>query len=346
MMQADRRVKIAVIGAGVSGLSVVHALSRQLTDAGISSKITIIADRVLDQTLSIGAAGIFRPDEHIGVSRDKNQEWARRSFQHFSRVARSPEAGEAGVFFVSGMDVGSRADYHMDFYKPFCPDLQAATPEQIAVWLPSRFKYGFRYTTIIIDPYHYLKWLLAQALSHCDLVIAKIASLEHDERLSVYDVIVNCTGLGARVIADDDSLIAIRGQTIRVKAPWIKQFASADGVYVYPSSDGHVTLGGIKQLGREDMSVDPHDRQWLWDKCLELQPSLKGAEVVRDWVGLRPFRQPIRVESETLANGRRIVHNYGHGGNGYTYSYGTAHEAAGLVLQSLQQQRLQLKSSL
>lgn len=31
-----------------------------------------------------------------------------------------------------------------------------------------------------------------------------------------YDIIVNCTGLGAKTLCDDDNLVPIRGQVIKV----------------------------------------------------------------------------------------------------------------------------------
>lgn len=47
--------------------------------------------------------------------------------------------------------------------------------------------------------------------------------------------------------------------------------------------------------------------------------------VIRTVVGLRPFRPSgFRVEPEDLGGGRRLVHNYGHGGGGVTMSWGTA----------------------
>jgi D-amino-acid oxidase len=33
-------------------------------------------------------------------------------------------------------------------------------------------------------------------------------------------------------------------------------------------------------------------------------------------VGLRPARPQVRLEAETVADGRGLVHNYGHGGAG------------------------------
>jgi len=53
--------------------------------------------------------------------------------------------------------------------------------------------------------------------------------------------------------------------------------------------------------------------------------------VIREVVGLRPFRpEGFRVEAERLGN-KLLVHNYGHGGAGITLSWGTASLAVDLA---------------
>ena len=54
--------------------------------------------------------------------------------------------------------------------------------------------------------------------------------------------------------------------------------------------------------------------------------------IIAEIAGLRPFRrQGFRVEAEAL-NGKRLVHNYGHGGGGITLSWGTGKLATALGL--------------
>ncbi|MCA8962976.1 MAG: FAD-dependent oxidoreductase, partial [Planctomycetes bacterium] len=56
------------------------------------------------------------------------------------------------------------------------------------------------------------------------------------------------------------------------------------------------------------------------------------SRVGRFVAGIRPFRRPgVRIERETLADGRPLVHHYGHGGAGVTVSWGTAEIAADRV---------------
>ena len=53
--------------------------------------------------------------------------------------------------------------------------------------------------------------------------------------------------------------------------------------------------------------------------------------VIREVVGLRPYRDQGFVVSAERAGDKLIVHNYGHGGAGITLSWGTASLAVDLV---------------
>ena len=71
-----------------------------------------------------------------------------------------------------------------------------------------------------------------------------------------------------------------------------------------------------------------------------MNSSLSHAELVGDWVGLRPARTcGIRLSREdvVLHSGRklRVVHNYGHGGSGLTLFRGCALDVLHLVAQCL-----------
>jgi len=52
-------------------------------------------------------------------------------------------------------------------------------------------------------------------------------------------------------------------------------------------------------------------------------------DVRREHVGLRPYRPEVRLERDP--NDARIIHNYGHGGAGFTLSRGCAEDVAALV---------------
>src|SRR5438093_9815056 len=70
-----------------------------------------------------------------------------------------------------------------------------------------------------------------------------------------------------------------------------------------------------------------------------LAPVRVSAErVIRQVVGLRPFRRSGFLVRADPLNDKLLVHNYGHGGGGVSLSWGTADLAVELALTSLQRQ--------
>lgn len=62
------------------------------------------------------------------------------------------------------------------------------------------------------------------------------------QELAGYDLVVNCTGLGAMKLFNDQSMYPIRGHVLRVHAPWIKHIYFTDEMtYVIPNSDSVVS---------------------------------------------------------------------------------------------------------
>lgn len=326
---------VLVIGAGVIGLSTARVLQEQFPRL----KLTIVADKFLDETLSHGAGGLFRPDATTSPGDDISiiTTWVRNSFERFRTLALSPDAKDSGAQLVSGYHLSSvsQADCHNSMLATIVPDMTEVNPLELRTLFPEKFRFGCFYTTLIVDPRFYLRFLTKEFLrKNGNIVVRRIESIPSDPFLENYDVIVNCTGLQAKYLVGDFRLTPVRGQTIKVRAPWIKHFYYADGAYIIPLSDGIVTLGGIKEYGATNPIIDEHDRESIWRRCTALVPSLLKADRIQEWVGLRPFRQPVRVEMQ-IVDGHKIVHNYGHGGNGITLSWGTALHASSLVEQLL-----------
>ncbi|XP_075556792.1 D-aspartate oxidase-like isoform X4 [Dermacentor variabilis] len=270
-----QRKRVVVIGAGVIGLSTALCIQNNIP----GTSVTVIADRFIQDTLSFGAAGFFRPDENIGPTLDIT-------------------------------------------------------------------RYGIFYNSILADPRKYLKWLTHKIL--CNGGDIKNQVVKDLQDLKDFNVVVNCSGLRAKELTEDPLLTPVRGQVIKVLAPWVTQFYYANGCYILPGTE-YVTLGGTKQLGDWNMEVSQHDRDYIWNTCTAVLPSLKDAKVIEDWVGLRPFRQPIRIEAEVLGSGSnqcKVVHNYGHGAHGINTSWGTALHATHLVSDMLQHETVSILAKL
>lgn len=96
----------------------------------------------------------------------------------------------------------------------------------------------------------------------------------------------------------DEAVHPIRGQTVLVRAPWIKTGMAVKGEatpqYLIPRTDGNIILGGTRQVGNWDTSIDLETANFILKNAYEMCPELSHGEgwekiqVISHNVGLRP----------------------------------------------------------
>ncbi|GFT64008.1 d-aspartate oxidase [Nephila pilipes] len=326
---------IAVLGAGIVGLSTALSLQEEFPMANI----TVFADKFNEETLSSGAGGIFRPDINVHGDEERVRTWCKDSLSHFMDIIKSSNSSQAGIQLISGYHLSSLFPYlENKLVEDILPDWRNLNEKDLKLF-PVEFKGGQFYTSPVVDCRYYLPWMKTKFEENGGKIIKKHI-FTFEEIPDIYCMIVNCTGLGAKSLLQDNMLVPIRGQTIKVKAPWIKHFYYSDDVYIIPGVD-YVTLGGVKDYGSWNMKVNKYQQEFIRNTSIELIPSLKNAEVLYDWVGLRPFRPNVRVDAAFVPHHdsyRLIVNNYGHGGHGVALSWGTAQEAKRIVKKILMKQ--------
>lgn len=64
-----------------------------------------------------------------------------------------------------------------------------------------------------------------------------------------------------------------------------------------------ILIGGTHQYGDYNENLDPDDRKFVYDGCLEMSKSLRQASILWEKVGLRPGRSSIRVEEDIFISG-------------------------------------------
>ena len=133
-------------------------------------------------------------------------------------------------------------------------------------------------------------------------------------------------------------------------------------VYFYPRSDGWL-LGGSRQVGdpevgeawreKDEQYGGDHFKKnnWeleipkpIWTLNRELLLDITGVDIADEkyrsysYVGYRFGRNPIRIEkgNELKDKNKLLIHNYGHGGAGYTLSWGSAYEVLKIVEQEFE----------
>ena len=307
-----------VVGAGVVGLT--SAIS--LAEAGVATRV--VAAEPTARTTSWAAGAVWGPV--LCGPADRCRDWAAVGLTVLSKLADEPGAG---VRQLSGRKISEEADSPPEWLG-LVPDLRLLGADE----LPPGFASGWRYTAPVVTMPVYLEYLLARyAAAGGSIEIEPVSSLADLDA----PVVVNCTGVGARALVPDPSVVPVRGQVVVVRNPGMEEFYidhalhGYDYVYAFPHGD-LVLLGGTAEDGAWDLPARPEVSARILRDAAKVFPPLDGAEVVDERVGLRPSRPAVRLEAEPLPGDRVLWHNYGHGGAGVTLSWGCARDLTDAVL--------------
>jgi D-amino-acid oxidase len=311
---------VAVVGAGVSGLTCAVRLLE------LSARVTLIARDAPKATTSAAAGAVWfpyrvRPNERTGP-------WGALGYRRFERLARERAAPITMVELTTlyGEPLGEEP-----WWLASVPG--NATRAATAAELPDGYADGRVVRVPCIEAPRYLEWLADRfrALGG-EQEQRTLAALDQAEA----DAVVNCCGVDARRLTGDTDVRPVRGQVAYVRPRHAPRFMVDEHgpnalAYVLPRPDVTV-VGGTAEEGDWETQPREHTTREILAKARRLDPRLADAEYVGAGVGLRPARTEVRLEAETLPDGRPLVHDYGHGGSGFTLSWGCAEEVAELVL--------------
>ncbi len=298
--------RVIVAGAGVVGLS----CAAQLLAEG--HRVDVIARDLPRETTSAVAAALWFP--YRALPYDRVLGWSRTSYDVFARLA--VEAPESGVTMRAGVELPLETHE-----RPWWAD---AVPDLAETFLvPDGYEMGWTFRAPVVEMPVYLDWLAGVVLERG----GTITRLNLTGLPTGADVVVNCTGIAARFLADDPSVHPVQGQVVVVEQVGLDRWwlEGAGPTYVVPRSHD-IVLGGTDVAGEWSRTPSPEVASSILRRALRLVPELAGAEVLAHRVGLRPSRPEVRLER---VDG--VVHCYGHGGAGVTLSWGCAQEVAGLV---------------
>ena len=341
-MSSQTRPRVAVVGAGVIGLSTAVCLAETF---GRQLDITIIAEHFSPDTTSDRAAAAIMPFTPVSTSgapdatRQQDEllaRWFKSTADRCQQIYNSPDRSTAGVYFTPGYGRIERARPY-----PSWPIRTLSTAEAKQAMLPfSDSENIYSFSAFFVRPNRHLPWLMSKFQENGGLVERrKIDSLSE---LEGYDVIINCSGLGARKLVGDESVYSYRGQmvvlrnTIGLQNFWINSTGGRIVTEVFPYEDV-VIVGTVAEPHDYSKEVDPETTEEILRAATELVPAVKDADVIDTYSCLRPYRSVVRLEVERLGSRPNtvVVHCYGHGGQGWTMHWGCALDVAALVEREL-----------
>ncbi len=322
-------MEVTVVGAGIIGLSTAITLQERGHD------VRVVAARRGAETTSSIAGAVWFP--YRAGPPEKVAHWAQVTRRWLVALART--VPHAGVDVLTGYEISPEGDTGDGTVKrPWWAAQPTMEGDDLALDIadvervPSPVAghpMAWRYTAPRAQPSLFLPYL--ESHLHRPIESRTVGELATEAG----DVVINCTGLAARELTDDDLLLPLLGQVVvadRGTADALTHITddrNPDAIfYIIPRRD-EVVLGGcsIPFPPGAEPELDPAISARILAQARALGIGVGTVRTER--VGLRPYRAHVRLERDPHVT--RVIHNYGHGGAGFTLSRGCAEDVAELV---------------
>jgi D-amino-acid oxidase len=264
MRRRRTRPFIAVIGSGVIGLTVATELRRRWRHL----PITIYAKELdVRKTTSFIAAGQFEPS---GICAEYETEDERKVLADYLRRSRNRIIEIQKLSPHNHYGIALRRDYTLEHRNPAYDDCTPldVVPQYRSGTLPFRRLNvaGREYRTWLINPTILLPQLVADLRRHGVRFRRREFKSKDDFAELRENIIVNCTGYGAKALMNDNNIIAKRGHLVVLSKTLPKQFYFFSGgcwngriMYVF-CRHSDIVVGGTVQRGNDSEAITETDR--------------------------------------------------------------------------------------
>ncbi|MEP6709619.1 MAG: FAD-dependent oxidoreductase [Verrucomicrobiota bacterium] len=299
--------RVAVVGAGVSGLTCGILFAER------GYRTAIFADKIGQQTTSAAAGAIWYPYDAKPIG--KVIAWALETYEALVDLSRK---SGTGVSMLELRMFSRSAEIQIPKW---------AAPLGARLVEPSVLRNGFVMNIPLMDTTIYLDYLTRRFAEAGGATTGNVRFEKLDEVDPKFDLVINCAGFGAKRLVEDADLEPHRGQVAigpKIDLSYAVVCDDAPLMYAIPRTNDCL-FGGTNELS-EDRHSDPATTLRIIDECARVL-KIDAPEVLAERVGIRPFRRSgVRLERAQLSDGRALIHNYGHGGAGFTLSWGCARQ--------------------
>lgn len=309
---------VAIVGAGVSGLTCAVVFAER------GYHTAIFAEEAGQRTTSAAAAAVWFP--YDAEPADVVIAWALETYKVLVDLSRDSGTGVSTIELHQFSRTGgiSIPDWAHSLGASVIP---TGVEESLTV-----FRSGFAMNVPLMDTTIYLDYLANRFIRAGGEINPNVQFKKLEAVDPKFDLVINCAGIGARELVDDIDLEPHRGQVAVV--PKIDNLNCAivcddePLMYAIPRRNDCV-FGGTNEIS-DNLAVDPAATSTIVAECSRVL-KIDNPRVLTERVGLRPFRKSgVRLERQHLRDGRTVIHNYGHGGSGFTLSWGCAEKVLAL----------------
>jgi D-amino-acid oxidase len=310
---------VAIVGAGVSGLTCAVVFAER------GYRTAIFASEIGQRTTSGAAAALWFP--YDAEPADKVIAWALETYKVLVDLSGDVRTG------VSMIELHQFSRANEIPIPDWAHSLGASViPTRVKESL-TVFRSGFAMNVPLMDTTIYLDYLANRFIEAGGEINPYVQFKKLEAVDPRFELVINCAGIGARELIDDIDLEPHRGQVAVV--PKIDNLNCAivcddePLMYAIPRRNDCL-FGGTNEISG-NLAVDPAATSTIVAECSRVL-NIDSLRVLNERVGLRPFRKSgVRLEREHLRDGRTVIHNYGHGGSGFTLSWGCAEKVLALV---------------
>ena len=321
--------RVAIVGAGVSGLTCGVLFAER------GYRTAIFAKETGQQTTSGAAAALWFP--YDAEPAEKVIPWALQTYKVLVDLTKDSRSGVSMIELRQFSRTGEKQipDWAIPLGASAVTIALRPVPDgaQRGGGYSPAFKSGFALKVPLMDTTIYLDYLADRLLEGGGDIHSNVKFEKLEEVSSVFDIVINSPGIGARELLQDIDLEPHRGQVAIVakvdKLACAIVCDDAPLMYAIPRTNDCV-FGGTNEIS-DNLAIDPVVTSIIVAECSHVL-NLREPKALAERVGLRPFRRSgVRIERAQLRDGRVVIHNYGHGGSGFTLSWGCAEQVFALA---------------
>ncbi|HAD68755.1 MAG TPA: D-amino-acid oxidase [Acinetobacter radioresistens] len=348
-------MKIAIIGAGISGLLTALELIEQ--DCSVD-----IFDQPYSGSASWAGGGILSPMYPWRYAPAVNQlaQFGKALYQEWNQKLQ-PVSGidfqihETGMLIFDQEDFRQGLSYSQQFQEPMqiCELVQHEQLRQINPHIASGFKEALYFPQLanIRNPrllqsiQNYLKthpnvqFFENTAIQQLDIQHGQVVTVR-DQNLCSFqaDQFVLTTGAWSeqwsRQLNIQLPVQPVHGQMILFKTPenWLPTMCMNRVMYLIPRSDGHIVCGSSMAHQGFNTSINSQTSESILTASLEMVPELAQFPIVKQWAGLRPGSPEGIPYIGKIPDINNLWANFGHFRNGLCMGPASARLLRQLIL--------------